>query len=82
MKGIFKILGVPVIGLLVVLIGFVYDVLFAGIPYPDPTPELQSKWEYHKVVAGNIYMSGGVTFLLGILVIPLIRTITRDNVKG
>ena len=81
MKRLFKILGVPILGLAVVLIGFAYDVIFAGIPYQDPTPELQSKWESHKVVAGNIYIAGGVTFLLGILAPPVTRAITRRNVK-
>jgi hypothetical protein len=35
-------IGLPALGGLVVLNGFVYDILFAGLPYKDPTPELQA----------------------------------------
>jgi len=30
---------VILVGILVIFAGFVYDVLFAGMPYQDPTPD-------------------------------------------
>ena len=75
-KRILKIAGLPMVGFAIVITGFVYDVLFAGIPYQDPTPELQSRWEFHKSVAGGFYKTGGIV-LLGLLAIPVIWKMTR-----
>ena len=52
MKRLMKIADLPILGLLILIAGFGYDVLFAGIPYQDPTPELQSRRESHKSIAG------------------------------
>ncbi|MEZ6105857.1 MAG: hypothetical protein R3B96_06975 [Pirellulaceae bacterium] len=40
-----------VVGVAVVLGRFVYDLLLAGIPYPDPTPAQQADWVFHGYVA-------------------------------
>ena len=34
-------------GLSIFGIGFIYEVMFAGIPYQDPTPALQEKFDHH-----------------------------------
>jgi hypothetical protein len=70
-------IALPVIGIGVFLAGFVYDVLFAGIPYQDPTPELQAKWEFHRNVAGVFYRAGGVVFLVGLVALPIMLKRTR-----
>ena len=67
-----KVAGLPIAGLVIVVIGFIYDILFAGIPYQDPTPEIQARYELHSSVAGLFYKTGGVVLLLGLLAIPLI----------
>ena len=72
MKRLFKTLAAPGIGVLIVMSGFVYDVMFAGIPYPDPTPELQARYDFHSAVAGSLYTTGGVVFLLGLVAIPFL----------
>jgi hypothetical protein len=72
MKRWLKTLAAPGIGILIVMSGFVYDVVFAGIPYQDPTPELQARYDFHRAVADAIYMTGGVVFLLGIVAIPFL----------
>jgi hypothetical protein len=36
-----------VAGLLLMVGGFVYDVMFAGIPYQDPTPEMSARYAFH-----------------------------------
>jgi hypothetical protein len=33
------------VGLLVVAVGFAYDIAFAGIPFQDPPPELQRRYD-------------------------------------
>jgi hypothetical protein len=44
---------------------FVYDVLFAGIPYQDPTPQLSARYQYHSAVAGSLYNVGLWLLLIG-----------------
>jgi hypothetical protein len=72
MKRLLKTLAAPGIGILIVMSGFVYDVVFAGIPYQDPTPELQARYDFHSAVAGSLYTTGGVVFLLGLVAIPFL----------
>ena len=67
-----KTLAAPAIGILIVMSGFVYDVAFAGIPYQDPTPELQARYDFHRAVADAIFTTGGVVFLLGIAAMPFL----------
>jgi len=50
---------------MIIFAGFVYDVWFAGIPYPDPTPALAARYAFHSQVASIIRWSGLVTWLIG-----------------
>ncbi len=54
-----------VAGLLIVLGGFIYDVMFAGIPYQDPTPEMSARYEHHARIASVIRWCGVAVFLIG-----------------
>ena len=72
MRKVIKVMSLPVLGILIVLIGFVYDILFAGIPYQDPTPAMQSQYDFHSFIAGLFYKTGGVVFLIGLLLIPIV----------
>jgi hypothetical protein len=58
----------PGLGTAIVLIGFIYDVLFAGLPYQDPTPQMQAVWDHHKRIADVIEVAGFVVTLLGFVV--------------
>lgn len=60
-------------GVILLIVAYVYDVLFAGIPYQDPTPEMQSKWEMHKSIAGWIYTIGTLVLLSGVFSIVVQR---------
>jgi hypothetical protein len=51
-------IGVFITGLLLLMLGFCYDLLFAGIPYQDPTPELTASYEFHSRVAERIEPAG------------------------
>jgi hypothetical protein len=72
MKTSIQTVAAPLTGIGIIIIGFVYDVLFAGIPYQDPTPELQARYDFHSAVAGSLYKSGCLVVLLGLVAIPFI----------
>jgi hypothetical protein len=72
MKRALKILALPIIGLLILIAGFLYFVTFAGLPYPDSTPELQAEWNYHENISWIILKIGGFVFLVGLLAIPFL----------
>jgi hypothetical protein len=55
-------------GLFLILGGFIYDVIFAGIPYQDPTPEMSARYSRHAHIASTIRWCGLGGFLLGALV--------------
>jgi hypothetical protein len=51
-------------GVALIVAGFAYDLSFAGLPYQDPTPQMQERWLFHKRVAEMMIMPGLV--LLGV----------------
>jgi len=53
------------VGLFVLLGGFVYDTMFAGLPYQDPSPEMSARYSYHSHIAEMICWTGVAVFLLG-----------------
>jgi hypothetical protein len=53
------------VGLLVVASGFVYDVVFAGIPFQDPPPDLQRRYDRDARVAARLESFGGYITLAG-----------------
>ena len=55
------------VGLFLLAAGFVYDLLFAGIPYQGPTPELVASYDRHSAIATVIYWCGALTLLAGLL---------------
>ncbi len=57
----------PVIGLVLLLAGFVYDVMFAGIPYQDPTPEMSARYAHHARIASSTCWLGFGIALFGCL---------------
>lgn len=54
-------------GLFLLLAGFVYFVMFAGIPYQDPPPELAAEYDRHVRVASTIADLGLGASLAGLL---------------
>ena len=53
------------LGLAVVAGGIVYDVLQAGLPYQDPTPEMRMQWERDARIAALIRRAGMGLVVLG-----------------
>ena len=78
MKRALKILALPIIGLLILIAGFLYFVTFAGLPYPDPSPELQAQWKYHKNISWIILKIGGFVLFVGLLAIPFLLKKTNS----
>ena len=74
-----KTIATLLAGIVIIMSGFVYDVLFAGIPYQDPTPELQARYDFHSAVAGWFYKTGGILFLVGLIAIPIILKKTKQT---
>jgi hypothetical protein len=56
-------------GVLIIIVGFAYDVVYAGIPYQDPTPEMTARYNYHSRVAGQIRLTGLATATVGVVVL-------------
>ncbi len=61
-----------VAGLTAVVAGLAYDILLAGIPYQDPTPELAARYAFHSRVAAGIE-AAGLAVALGGLVLGIVR---------
>jgi hypothetical protein len=70
------------IGSIVIWTGVLYDVEFAGIPYQDPTPEMESRYRYHSNVASTIQSTGTILLILGmfaLLVVAIWSSAVRAN---
>jgi hypothetical protein len=79
MKRLIQTIAILLLGILIVISGFVYDAMFAGIPYQDPTPELQARYDFHSSVAGVFYQAGVMLFLVGLLSISIIFKKTKQT---
>ena len=79
MKRALKTLFLPLLGLLILIAGFLYFVTFAGLPYPDPTPELQAEWKYHENISWIILKIGGFVLFMGLIAIPFLLKKTRPR---
>ncbi len=64
------------VGIVLVVSGVGYDVVFAGIPYQDPTPEMSARYAFHSRIASAFYMVGGGAVLVGAAT-AVIRVATR-----
>jgi hypothetical protein len=58
-----KVIGLA--GLALVVLGFVYSVLLAGIPYQDPTAEMQANWNFHNRVGELLVLTGFGLMMVG-----------------
>jgi len=54
-------------GAFLAIAGFAYDAAFAGLPYQDPTPEMQANWRFHRWISESIILAGVVMLLAGVL---------------
>jgi hypothetical protein len=64
-------------GFVLIIAGFVYNVVFAGIPYQDPPPELVARYNTHTTIAQTITTTGIITMLAGIVGGIVLRLLRR-----
>ncbi len=64
-----------ILGIMIICGGFTYDIMFAGIPLQDPTPELVASYNMHANIASIIRLLGTIVFVIGIMggVVMIIR---------
>jgi len=62
-------------GIIIIIMGLFYDLIFAGIPYQDPTPVMAQKYTYHRTIAETIELIGIVIILISLLGISLRKLI-------
>ncbi len=65
-----------ILGVAGYIASFLYEAVFAGIPYQDPTPELQRNYDFHVQVARDLYQFGATLVGAG-LVLGAYRALTR-----
>jgi len=53
------------LGIGIIVAGFLYDSFFAGIPFQDPTPQMTLHYNQQKTLVSWIYLSGCAIFTLG-----------------
>lgn len=68
-------------GLALLTASFVWDVLFAGIPYQDPTPALAEQYNFHAGVAAAIAWTGLVLVAAGIA-LAIVHRLRRGGESG
>ena len=69
-------------GATLIVSGFAYDLSFAGLPYQDPTPEMQDRWLFHKGMAGRIMQTGAIVLGIGgvwIAILWIMRRLERRH---
>lgn len=53
-------------GVLIVVVGFLYQLFFGGAwGYQDPTPELSASVAFHSRIASGIFLCGAAVFFVG-----------------
>ena len=63
------------LGIVTIFAGFIYAVLFAGIPYPDPTPAMTANYDFHSQIASIIRWSGMGIFVFGGIIMVFRKSI-------
>jgi hypothetical protein len=61
----FKARYIVLTGLCLLIGGFVYEAIFNGLPYPDPTPEMSAQWALNETVASIFYRAGLLVIAAG-----------------
>lgn len=58
-------IAISVLGLMMLIGGFVYDLMFAGISYQDPTVGMTERYSHHAGIASHIQRAGFQCALAG-----------------
>ena len=55
------------IGIAIIVIGFLYDLIFAGIPYQDPSSQMLEKYNQNLFISDVIIKFGLLVTIVGIV---------------
>lgn len=55
------------VGIVIILVGFLYDFIYVGIPYQDPPADLLKKYNLNQKIAGNLIDTGFLILLVAII---------------
>ena len=80
MKRLFPFILI-ILGIIIIFAGFVYDALFAGIPYQAPTITLAASYNFHSQIASIIRWSGLGICIIGGVVIIIPWLLRKDHVQ-
>lgn len=65
-------------GLALMLAGFAQAMIFAGIPFPDPTPEMAADYARQSAIADGLALAGLMVFAAG-AIWGLVRLLMRRS---
>ncbi len=71
--------GILFAGVIIFLIGCYYAVLEAGLPYQDPTLEMQIEYAINMGIGKVLIRCGGLTFLVGLLFRIILSIINKSS---
>lgn len=81
MRGCLIVAGPIIVGIGLLVMGFVYDIAFAGIPFQDPTPALREQYASDAAIARGLELGGLVVLICGILA-ALVRRLRRSHASS
>ncbi len=55
------------LGIGIHVVGQVYQLFYAGIPYQDPIPEVYANWLFHSHIGNSILAVGLIMLLIGVV---------------
>lgn len=64
-------------GIFLMILGFLYDVEFAGIPPQDAPPSIQETYQRHLQLASTTMGVGLVVFIIGMAILLLVLALRR-----
>lgn len=71
-----------IVGIIVLIIGFIFDMEFAGIPFQDSLPKMLENYKRNKKIADCIIDTGIVIIILGIITKIFVRKNSRNDVQN
>jgi hypothetical protein len=78
---IIKTIWISLLGIGLIEAGIVYLVVYlvflADIPFQDPTPAQQARFDFHTSVSSHLMGAGGIIFIVGLLAAPFIWRIEK-----
>lgn len=72
-------LFIIILGAVLIVLGFIYEGILAGIPYQDPTPQLLQKYMHYVNIGHFFYKVGFPVLIAGLLIILFQKILKLPN---